>query len=378
MGTRHAKPYTLRDLQPRFEVSQSVIITISSDQEGTNHYTINIQETFYRLQSINMKLTPSKCSFGDEEGPFFRHLITKQGIKAIPSKVKAITDLKPPKTLKEIQSLNGKVLQGAELNYPELEKLILAPVHIARRQRRIAKWAIELGEHDINFKGCNSIKGQIIADSLVETPSIEDKDMEIKKPATTSNVSNLKSTWKLYADGASSFDGSGTDLMLVSPEGKEYTYALRYQFEATNNEVEYEALLAGLRIAEEIKIKDLLIFIDSQLVANQLKGLFESRQLVIKQYLEKTKEVLRRFDTYSMEHIRRNQNKKSDALSNLAFMTFEHLTKEVLVEVLANRSINNKEVSKITIETGKNWMTPIHEYLLSGLLPEDPKEARKF
>ncbi|GKD83489.1 reverse transcriptase domain-containing protein [Tanacetum coccineum] len=206
----------------------------------------------------------------------------------------------------------------------------------------------------------------------------KDKDMEIKKPATTSNVPNSKSTWKLYVDGASSFDGSGIGLMLVSPKGKEYTYALRYQFEATNNEVEYEALLAGLRIAEEIKIKDLLIFIDSQLVANQLKGLFESRQLVIKQYLEKTKEVLRRFDTYSMEHIRRNQNKKSDALSNLAFMTFEHLTKEVLVEVLANRSINNKEVSKITIETGKNWMTPIHEYLLSGLLPEDPKEARKF
>ncbi|GKB07720.1 reverse transcriptase domain-containing protein [Tanacetum coccineum] len=147
-----------------------------------------------------MNLNPKKCSFGVEEGPFLGHLITKQGIKANPSKVKAITDLKPPRTLKEIQSLNRKlaalsrflskgadrVLQGAELNYPELEKLILALVHAARRLQRyfqahpvrvladkpikqilarpeksgrIAKWAIKLGEHDIEFKGRDSIKG---------------------------------------------------------------------------------------------------------------------------------------------------------------------------------------------------------------------------
>ncbi|GJV31829.1 hypothetical protein Tco_1392229 [Tanacetum coccineum] len=63
---------------------------------------LDIQETFDWLLSINMKLNPKKCSFGVEEGPFLGHLITKQRIKANPSKVKAITDLKPPKTLKEI------------------------------------------------------------------------------------------------------------------------------------------------------------------------------------------------------------------------------------------------------------------------------------
>ncbi|GKD71841.1 reverse transcriptase domain-containing protein, partial [Tanacetum coccineum] len=53
----------------------------------------DIQETFERFRSINMKLNPKKCSFGVEEGPFLGHLITKQGIKANPSKVKAVTDL---------------------------------------------------------------------------------------------------------------------------------------------------------------------------------------------------------------------------------------------------------------------------------------------
>ncbi|GJZ49179.1 reverse transcriptase domain-containing protein [Tanacetum coccineum] len=145
-----------------------------------------------------------------------------------------------------------------------------------------------------------------------------------------------------------------------------------------NNEVEYEALLAGLRIVREMEIKILAIFVDSQLIANRVKGLFEAKQPAIKQYLKRTKEILMDFDTYSMEHLRRNQNKKANTLSKLASMTFEHLTKEVLVEVLAKRSINNKEVSTIAVEAEESWTTPIYEYLISGLLPEDPTEARKF
>ncbi|GJZ79913.1 hypothetical protein Tco_0833244 [Tanacetum coccineum] len=70
---------------------------------------VDIQETFNRFRSIYMKLNPRKCSFGVKEGPFLGHLITKQEIKTITSKVKAISDLKPPKTVKEIQSLNEKL-----------------------------------------------------------------------------------------------------------------------------------------------------------------------------------------------------------------------------------------------------------------------------
>ncbi|GKB23517.1 reverse transcriptase domain-containing protein [Tanacetum coccineum] len=136
-------------------------------------------------------------------------------------------------------------------------------------------------------------------------------------------------------------------LMLFSPEGKEYTYARRFEFETMNKQAHYEALLAALRIACEMEIKNLVIYIDSHLVVNQVKGLFEARHSIIKQYLEKTKEVLKNFDTYSMEHIRRNQNNKADALRKLALMTFEHLTKEVLVEVLTDKSINSKEDKSI-------------------------------
>ncbi|GKB77359.1 reverse transcriptase domain-containing protein [Tanacetum coccineum] len=62
----------------------------------------------------------------------------------------------------------------------------------------------------------------------------------------------------------------------------------------------------------------------------------------------------------------------------MASMTFEHLTKEVLVEVLAKRSIEEKEILQVETKEEESWMTSIHEYLVSGLLPEDPKEFRKI
>ncbi|GJU50676.1 reverse transcriptase domain-containing protein [Tanacetum coccineum] len=202
---------------------------------------------------------------------------------------------------------------------------------------RIAKWAIELGEHEIEFRGSNLVKGQILADFLAETPLKEKegaKDEEAKRKEP-----ELGKAWKLFTDGASSSDRSRAGLILVSPEGKEYTYALRFEFETTNNEAEYEALLAGLRITKEMKVQELTIFLDSQLVANQVNRLFEARQTIIKQYLEKAKKLLVNFPCHSIEHIKRDQNKKADALSKMASMTFFKLAKEVLVEVIQDKSI---------------------------------------
>ncbi|GKB45991.1 reverse transcriptase domain-containing protein [Tanacetum coccineum] len=215
---------------------------------------------------------------------------------------------------------------------------------------RIAKWAIELGEHEIKFKGRNSIKGKILANFLAETPPPENR--EAKNEEVKRKESEPENAWKLFTDGASSSDGSRAGLMVESPEGKEYTYALRFEFETTNNKAEYEALLAGLRIAKEMEIRELTIFVDSQLVANQVKGLFEARQPTIKQYIEKTMDLLSSFHNYSIEHIKREQNKKADALIKLASMTFSKLAKEVLVEVIQNKSIAEKGVADIVQEEG--------------------------
>ncbi|GJW05353.1 reverse transcriptase domain-containing protein [Tanacetum coccineum] len=111
------------------------------------------------------------------------------------------------------------------------------------KSRLIAKWRIELREHKTEFRGRNSVKGHTLVDFLAETPSAEDKETEVEE--TKSKEPGPENACKLFIDGASSSDGSGEGLMLVSPEGKEYTYALRFEFKTTNNEAEYEALLAG-------------------------------------------------------------------------------------------------------------------------------------
>lgn len=163
-----------------------------------------------------------------------------------------------------------------------------------------------MGEHEIAYKGRNSVKGEILADFLAKTPSKTHQVKELSKEGPSKD----KEGCKLNTNGASSSDGSGAGLMLVSPEGKEYTYALCFEFEITNNEAEYEALLAGLRLARDMEVRHLLVFVESQLVANQIKGSYEARQPTIKQYLDKSKEILNGFESYTIEHVRRNKIRK--------------------------------------------------------------------
>jgi ribonuclease HI len=105
---------------------------------------------------------------------------------------------------------------------------------------------------------------------------------------------------------------------LINPEGIDVTYALRLEFPSTNNEAEYEALLAGLRLAIRMKVKRWSVRVDSLLVANQVKGDFEVREETLQKYVDKAKELISRFDEFEITQTPRGQNKKADALSKLA------------------------------------------------------------
>nr|GFB62769.1 reverse transcriptase domain-containing protein [Tanacetum cinerariifolium] len=121
----------------------------------------------------------------------------------------------------------------------------------------------ELGEHDIQYRPRTSVKGQIQADFIVKRPEdgTPDTPMEDRE--------ELPDPWILFTDGSSCVDGSEAGLIIMNPEGMEFTYALRFIFNATNNEAEYEALIVGLRIASQMGIQNLQANVDSKLVANQ-------------------------------------------------------------------------------------------------------------
>ena len=88
--------------------------------------------------------------------------------------------------------------------------------------------------------------------------------------------------------------------MLENPEGWSLCYALRLEFPSTNNEAEYEALIAGLRIAKELNVKMLQIFSDSQLIVCQVKKEFQTKGGNLPAYLSRTWELLDDLDHYTI------------------------------------------------------------------------------
>nr|GEU79868.1 reverse transcriptase domain-containing protein [Tanacetum cinerariifolium] len=165
--------------------------------------------------------------------------------------------------------------------------------------------------------------------------------------------------WTLFMDGSSCVDGSGAGIILTNPEGIEFTYTLRFQFAASNNKAEYEALIAGLRIAARMGVKNVHVSVDSKLVANQVLGTYVAKEDNMVKYLEIVKSLVSGFTTFSISQVPRSKNKKADAQSK-------------------DKSIKEKEVETVIEEDGPTWMTPIVDYLKEGTLPGDKKEARKL
>nr|GEV11558.1 reverse transcriptase domain-containing protein [Tanacetum cinerariifolium] len=122
----------------------------------------------------------------------------------------------------------------------------------------------------------------------------------------------LSDPWILFTDGSSCIDGFGAGLIITNPEGMEFTYALR-----TNGH------------------KNLKANVDSRLVANQVNGTYIAKEPFMIKYSEK-----------------------------------------VLVEELKEKSIDEKEVLAVVEEEGHMCMTPIHEYLMKEILPEEKRKAR--
>ncbi|XP_071714512.1 uncharacterized protein [Rutidosis leptorrhynchoides] len=264
----------------------------------------------------------------------------------------------------------SNALTGSESNYPAIEKLVYALVHTARHLRRyfqvhpimvltdqpikqvlykpeksgrMAKRAIELGENEISFSPRSAVKWQVLADYLAETAGDIEVSYESKQiPPLPEQL------WEMHIDGACGPEGVGAGIVLKSLEGEEYTFALRFSFPVTNNEAEYEALLSGMRVAKYLEVKELSVYVDSQLVANQFNGIFEAHDESMQKYLKLVQELAVDFDLFQ-------------------------ITQEVKVKYIDTDSVS----AAVEVEE-QSWMTPIVEFLNKGTLPIDSTEARKI
>nr|GEU44855.1 reverse transcriptase domain-containing protein [Tanacetum cinerariifolium] len=246
----------------------------------------DIEET---LRKVNMKLNPKKCSFELAEGVFLRYVITPEGIMPCPNKTAAVLQLPSPRTIKEVQSLNEKL---ASLNR-FLSKSAEKSLPLFQTLKKCIK------NSDFHWSAETEQAFQQLKQHLSELPLL------VAHKPQEELIIYLSATYGAI-NGSSCVDWSGAGLILTSPEGVEFTYALRFQFTASNNEAEHEALVASLRIAARIGVKN------------------------------------------------------------------------VLVEVLENKSIKEKEVAAMIEEDRPTWMIQLVDYLKGGVLPGDKKEARKL
>ena len=181
----------------------------------------------------------------------------------------------------------SRALRGAEGRYLLIEKLAFALITASRKLRhyfqvhlinimtdyplkkamnkleaagRLIQWAVELSEFDIRYLSRNVIKAQALADFIAEfTPNYED---------LVGREDDKK--WIVHVDGSSTLHVGGIGVVLQSPKGDKLKHKVRLQYQTTNNEVEYEALLKGLELAKSVEANSILVLGDFQLVIGQV------------------------------------------------------------------------------------------------------------
>ncbi|XP_042388060.1 uncharacterized protein LOC121980163 [Zingiber officinale] len=363
----------------------------------------DIEETFQMLRTYGVKLNPQKCLFGAKGGRFLGYIITEHGIEANPSKVKALQDMPPPRNLKEwdeecdrafealkvylnslpvlakpiisellrlylsstehvvgsalVRSDGGEqpvyflshILKDVESRYTGLEKLAFTLVLAAQRLRPYFL------AHTIIYQPRAAIKAQSLADFITEVRNPE--------PAAL---------WKIFVDGSSTRLGSGIGILLLSPQEERMHLAVRLDYRATNNEAEYEALIAGLQAARHVGVGRVALYSDSQLAAQQLSGAFEINNTRLKLYADAFEKLKANFEEVVIQKAPRTENHMADELAKLASSISLIVIQQPIEHVSLVAHIDRME----GLTFPSDWRTCIMEFLRSGTTPPDREEAQ--
>ncbi|XP_058075573.1 uncharacterized protein LOC131224000 [Magnolia sinica] len=306
----------------------------------------------------------------------------------------------------------SKAMVPSETRYPPLEKLALYLIVSARRlpsyfqahsiivltdsplkqvlQRlevsgRITKWVIELGEFDIQFRPRTAIKGQTVADFIAEftAPNVEGTSTEVEAAPSlaplTKQDTESEPRWILFVDGSSNAKCAGAGIVLVTPNSIPIQYTIRLGFKASNNEVEYEALSTGLRLAATLGVQSLEVRCDSQLVVNHISTEYEAKETRMVAYLAEVRKLIEKFRRCTTNQMPRTENSWADALAKLASATEGKIPRVIPIEFIKHPSIDQTEQEAVNpVNVIPSWMDPIYNYLTFGEVPSDRLEARRL
>ncbi|XP_050890097.1 uncharacterized protein LOC127095453 [Lathyrus oleraceus] len=246
---------------------------------------------------------------------------------------------------------------------------------------RIGKWALALTEFSLTYMPLRAVKGQVVADFIVDH-SIDANALKYVELGP----------WKLYFDGSSHKDGTGVRVVIISPNKIPTKFQYKVEGTCSNNEAEYEALIAGLEMLLELGTTRVEIMGDSELVIKQITKEYRCVKENLIMYFIIASLLLKRFEMVYIRHIPRLENQVANDLAQIAFgykIAKEKLHKviEVRGKVVATRLMpldlektklgytgeGNFEILAIDNLTDEDWRKPIVVYLQNLTVSTDRK-----
>ncbi|KAI3802237.1 hypothetical protein L1987_30367 [Smallanthus sonchifolius] len=305
--------------------------------------------------------------------------------------------------------------QHPETKYSHLENLILALIMTSTKLRhyfethviyvktnypikcvlkkpemsgRMAKWSVKLSAYDLIYEPRTTIKYQALADFVADFSSDihHEADLEVQQ------LEKSKDKWTLFTDDASNVRGTCLGFILKSLQGDIIPQSISCEFQATDNEIEYEALIAGLQLAWDMKICQ--VYVDSWLIANHFNGSYAVKGEKLAKYLTIAKQLSVEFKLFNITKVPREDNIEADALANLASaLKIPEGIKIPIIHILSPAIEKKKEVSNTEEEADVqnvepsqgSWILLIKKYLQNGEIPspylrclEDPEALEVF
>ncbi|XP_060200378.1 uncharacterized protein LOC132628631 [Lycium barbarum] len=245
---------------------------------------------------------------------------------------------------------------------------------------KLAKRQMLLSEFDIVYIAQKAIKGQAMADLLAESPvNDEHKPLRTFFPkdevlAMEEDLTEPYKGWRLFFDGAVKYKGSGIGAMLISKTGQHDLMAAKLNFRCTNHMTEYEAYL---KMAFDMNISELLVIGDSDLLINQVKGSWVTKNDRILPYVNLVQRLCGRFKNIDFRYNLRAKNEFADSLAIIASM-IQHPESTHIDPLEITISEEQAHCAHITAKPyGQPWYAHIKTYLEKEEYPIDSSAKQK-
>jgi ribonuclease HI len=226
----------------------------------------------------------------------------------------------------------------------------------------VGKWATELNEFTIDYVHRSSIQSQALADFIADwTPG-----------AHKEGTSKDTEAWTVFCDGSWGTFGAGAAVVLVAPSKVKTCFAVKLDFSCTNNIVEYEALLLGLRKLRAMGIRRAILKTDSQVIAGHVDKSSKARDPKLEKYLDAVRRLEASFEGFSVKNIPRGENEHANLLAKSAAQGLP-LPSEVFFEAIKAPSVELMERAVLNISPvhSEYWRTEIISFLQGNCLSTD-------